>query len=437
MSTFRLLIAIWLGKSLSFLMYLRGSRGTALPGLVVEKFFPSFLRLARPYLGKVIVVTGTNGKTSTQTLLAHSLRALQDGAVLVNSRGANLSRGLVAEICRSFSPVLARTYTYSVFEVEEATFPRIATMLEPDILLITNFFRDQLDAYGEINRTKQHVLSGAQKSGGVKIIANGDDPQVLELHNQLIGSSLTGRGGSVQYVSLEGAASSIRYEKSSAKLPKQSELKVTGYAPAVIADNLGCEFKYRGLEFKLALPGFYSYYAFAFTTSTLEELGLLNLANLKHYQQTIFDCKPAFGRGEIIKIGHDQQELELQLFLIKNPVGFDLALDLISELKSGLSLGILINDKIADGRDVSWLWDSQLEKLQNNEIKELIVGGERALDMALRLKYSGVAKQALVAGDTADFIAKLATAPKPLKVLATYTAMNQFRDSLFRRGKDE
>jgi UDP-N-acetylmuramyl tripeptide synthase len=435
MNSLKFRFGIWLGKIFFLLSRLRGSRGTALPGLVVERLFPNFLELSRPHLGRLIVITGTNGKTSTQTLLAHSLRRLQPGAVLVNSRGANLSRGLVAEICRNFPLFGKRQFAFSVFEVEEATFPRIAEQIRADLLVVTNFFRDQLDAYGEINRTKQHILNGAQKSSGIKIVANGDDPQVLELHDALAAIA----GVQINYVTIAGAGQKINYEQSSAQLPDKGKLNIEEFQPARVTKNLGSSFNYKGHEFELLLPGFYSYYSFAFASKVLAVLGVLTEHNLGNYKAAVAQCKPAFGRGEIINavsgnknVGNKNQEL--QLFLIKNPVGFDLGLDLIAELESGLSLGILINDKIADGRDVSWLWDSQLEKLKSTKLHSIVVGGERALDMALRLKYA-LPNKVIVTQNLSEFVAELLNQPGPLKVMATYTAMNQVRDLLLERAK--
>lgn len=424
-------MGLLIGKVLLLVMRLRGSRGTALPGLVVEKIFPKFLSQARPYLGTVIAITGTNGKTSTQTLMQHCLREYSKQKVLANSRGANLSRGLVAEICRTANLFSSKGFDFSVLEVEEATFPKISRELSPDFIVVTNFFRDQLDAYGEIERTKAHVRNAILLCPDATVLANADDPQVLDM--------LKGIANKVILLSVEGHQKHIAYEcvanrgNDDNHSPKNHISKLTIPEPS-ITKELGTNFTVESQQFKLQLPGFHSVYAFANTYALLLSTVEGKLDYVK-FSNIVDKCQPAFGRGETIEYTHESFKTKYQFFLVKNPVGYDLTLDLLYRGEAD-NLLILINDKIADGRDVSWLWDSQLEKLNLFDQDNIFIGGSRAFDMNLRLKYALERKESKqvnreIETDFNKLVEKISQKQiTDIKVLCTYTAMNQFRDFL-------
>lgn len=418
---FRLLLT--LGKCLVMALKLFGSRGTALPGLVIEKLWPNFIFYARTKIKNAIAVTGTNGKTSTQTLLSNSLRDLYKKPVLVNSRGANLSRGLVSEVIKQY-PVFGKTgFEYAVFEVEEATLPRIARQLNPDILVVTNFFRDQLDAYGEIERTKMHVRNAIAQLPKIKLVVNADDPHVL--------ATIEGLDREVHAVRLSSYEDYLHYEPFKGGLPSISFSKEHVFPAAKINADYGAEFSFENVDFKLRLPGFYNYYSFAFCFATLALLDASFNAKLPDFARSIANCFPPFGRGEILHHIKGADELRLQFLLVKNPIGFNLVLDMLCSNASDFNLIILINDNIADGRDVSWLWDSELEKLNTANLKRVYLGGTRAKDMALRLKYA-LSKQ--IELTTVDGWEQLTQLAGDYKVITTYTAMNQFRDFLLNSG---
>jgi len=423
-------VALLTGKFVAKALELKGSRGTALPGLIAEKICPRFIELSRGRLGKVVAITGTNGKTSTQTLLAHSLSQLSSIKIAVNSRGANLKRGLISELIKGLDVWGANSYGVSIFAVEEATLPKITAELAPDFLIITNFFRDQLDAYGEIDRTKSHVASAIMKMDKGIVIVNGDDPQTLDTIAKAANNRL-----SYILVQVEGFEKYIDYEPLATIVPGLDELKIKTmtYPKALVTADLGIEFSMDGQSFKLQLPGYYSYYSFAFSHALLYSLRDSSLINYSNSQLAgaVESCLPAFGRGEIIKLNNNRS---VGILLIKNPIGFNLALDMLSAVDDNFSLSILINDKIADGRDVSWLWDSSLEKINKLKLTRILSAGERSKDMLLRLKYAvDVTKQTAVAVEVEsidNLIEMQLTGEVQEIVLATYTAMNLYRDRL-------
>ncbi len=422
------------GKVVTEVLELRGSRGTALPGLIAEKICPRFIEISRGRLGKVVAITGTNGKTSTQTLLAHSLKQLSSIKIAVNSRGANLKRGLISELIKGLDLWGNNSYAISIFEVEEATLPKITAELKPDFLVITNFFRDQLDAYGEIDRTKEHVASAIKKMDSGLVIANGDDPQVIDTIARAANKKL-----SYSLLQVEGFGNYINYEPTATAAINLPELKINyiSYPEARVANDLGIEFNLDGQAFKLQLPGYYSYYSFAFTHALLNSLRTSSLINYGNEQlaAAVESCLPAFGRGEIIKLS---EERSVRILLIKNPIGFNLALDVLTTIQDSFSLSILINDQIADGRDVSWLWDSSLEKINKLNLTRIFTAGERSKDMQLRLKYAvdtDLKKTRALEVTSLDKLIDIQLAgDKQEIVLATYTAMNLYRDKLLTRA---
>lgn len=426
LSFFKISAGVLLGKTLALALKIRGKRGTALPGLIVEKFLPDFLVLARQYLGKVIVITGTNGKTTTQTVLSKLLEQVTSENVIVNSRGANLSRGLISELCKRFDfGKLIRgeaQASYTVFEIEEATFPKVASAISADIVILTNFFRDQLDAYGEVERTKTHVLNALKLCPKAKIIINNDDPQTLELisRNNLAAHS----------VSIGNWAKSINYEPANINNPFISK-GILIAEDIVVNPDFSTKFTLANLgEINLKLPGIHSIYAVLFSLLALSILLEMNLAELdvEKIKLLLKSLGVPFGRGEKINIAGNS----LQIFLIKNPAGFNATLDMLKSANQDLNLIILINDNIADGKDVSWLWDADLDKL--NEVKldsNVIVGGTRGLDMKLRLEYTSKNLLKIIYKNNLGDIARhLGTNEngKNYTILATYTAMNQLRD---------
>ncbi len=431
--------ALIIGKILVFVLRLKGSSATALPGLVVEKLCPDFLEISRKKIKNVVAITGTNGKTSTQTLLSHILQKMYRGNVLVNSKGANLSRGLISQIIKEFNIFGNNKYRFGVFEVEEATLPRIITQIRPDYLIVTNFFRDQLDAYGEVDRTKMHVANAIKLMPEMSLVLNGDDPNVVDLVSELPNDK--------KFIHIENFKKYIKYEDVDFTVDEELKAKQKISLPEPeISKDVTPEFVIENVKFKMQLPGFYSYYAFAFCYGFLAVFDDRLDTRLQSLAEIVALCPPAFGRGEKIS--------DFQIFLVKNPVGFNLILDTFKLIKDQITLVILVNDKTADGKDVSWLWDSELEKLIDLSYTKIYFGGSRKLDIFLRVKYALGLLNKKTQDQTIDFretpesivaqgrvyevikdykslISEIRhNSDRNVKVISTYTAMNEFRDFL-------
>ncbi|PSN17236.1 hypothetical protein C7271_18790, partial [filamentous cyanobacterium CCP5] len=181
---------VWFAKLLMVLLRLsqQGS-GTALPGLIVGKYFPFALGALIEQIPGVVVITGTNGKTTTQTMLSAILRQQAGIRLLNNKAGANLQQGILSQLLREANLLGRLDFTHAVLEVEEATLPRIAKQLRPDAIAVTNLYRDQLDAYGEVDITEKLIREGIAQCPRAAVVVNGDDPRTSRLSQGLLNST--------------------------------------------------------------------------------------------------------------------------------------------------------------------------------------------------------------------------------------------------------
>ncbi|MGF1571360.1 MAG: MurT ligase domain-containing protein [Nodosilinea sp.] len=360
----------------------RGS-GTALPGYLVGKYFPWALPALVGQIPIIIAITGTNGKTTTQTMLDAMLSQVKGVTILRNRAGANLSQGILSELLKQSTPLGRLHGTHAILEVEEATLPRIAAMMQPTIIAVTNLYRDQLDAYGEIDRTEKLIRDGIAQCPQAQVVVNGDDPRTARLTR--------GLGNATYYVSLAADyAKFLPYEGTLHQRASGDQgLEATDLR---INTDLTTDFAIQGHiqgeavhipQVSTASPGFFHVYN-ALTALTIAKLlGVTDetaLAGLKTFQ-------PAFGRGEILPKRSGDKQVNYRLLLVKNPASFSLSLELLRHIPA-LKLVLAINDNTADGKDVSWLWDSELERLNQARIEWILCTGSRAQDMRVRLKYA-------------------------------------------------
>lgn len=408
--------------------------GTALPGLIIEKYNPDLFNHFTQQLTTTIVITGTNGKTTTKSMLDEILRA-EGIKHITNKSGSNLKRGLISTFISNSSLKGKLNSNIAILEVEEATLPKIIDFLKANYLIVTNLFRDQLDAYGEINKTREYIKEAILKSPETQLILNADDGLVSSLADEV-------QNNSYFFGLTDKYSKKFTFESNTKSGAAQKVLR-----PEIIELNgdLTTKFEIKGQEYKVNVPGIFHVYN---ALASLTAANLLNI-NESNIQKGFNNFKPAFGRGEVVKVTKESLTNELkeyytnpfsfQLFLIKNPAGFTLTLELLKTLRKAKLL-IIINDNTADGRDVSWLWDSKVEKIQEINSQKITVSGKRAEDMALRLKYSFDKienKQEIVITKSIKQAVQdlVSTAEKDevIYVLPTYTAMNEFRKILGKR----
>ncbi len=428
--------------------------GTALPGLLAERIDPDIVPEMARRLGQgSIIVTGTNGKTTTARLLRGIVRAAGLGAV-ANRAGSNLMRGIaaaLAEAARLDGGFAGAKRRLGVFEVDEATVPEAARALKPRLVLFTNLFRDQLDRYGEV----EHVAAlwrdaVRQLDRSATVVLNADDPSIAGLAQVSPGPVLfygvedTSRGSG----GLEHAADARWCPSCGAELAYSTvfyghlghwscptHCRVARPSASVVATRV--ELDAEGTSLAIALPGgeisaplpltgLYNAYNALAAVAAASALGFGTGA----IARGLGSFTAAFGRQERMTVGGRR----VQVILAKNPAGLNEVLRTITAGGADVDVALFLNDDIADGRDVSWIWDVDFDLLAG-KARSLTVSGNRAWDMALRLKYAGLDSLCQVEEDTAAALRRaLRATPEDgqLYVIPTYTAMLQVRELLAR-----
>lgn len=436
------ILVIWLAKLSAWLSQrISGGDASALPGLVAERLQPNTLKwLGRQLQGDVVLVTGTNGKTTTTHMIAAALET--DHPLMVNRAGSNLTRGLISTMIAGSDWRGRLKYRQAVFEVDEAAFPAAFAALRPKAVVILNLFRDQLDRYGELN-TLAMKLKAAIADTKACVILNADDPLVAWLGQGLANVSYFGlKSASVKKLAHDFAADSIACpiceaplnysqtfyahigaytcERKNFTRPKLNVVAITtkvslSASTSEIADG------HKKASLNLLLPGLYNVYNGLAAITLATSLG----RSLNESIERIEAMPPAYGRAETIKI----DGRNLQLFLVKNPAGFNQVIQAYLLEKSRKPMLILVNDLIADGRDVSWLWDVAFEDLSKQET--IMASGTRSYDLGLRLKYADRSAIVIEKSDHAinQFIESIPKGQSGI-ILPTYTAMLQLRRQL-------
>ena len=446
--------ALWAGKLTGSLSRgLRRGGGTTLPGDVSRWVDPKILtKLSRALTDGTIVVTGTNGKTTTAALLNHVLAA-QGHPAVANQAGANLIFGVTAEVVKQTSWNGTVPATVGLFEIDEASLPRLVEEVAPGTIVVTNLFRDQLDRYGELETTAAHIRRALVKGPeGMTAVLNADDPMVAALGDDL---------PRVIYAGLDDA-SLLRPELShgaDAKFcPRCGSAFIfdgvyfghVGHyrcprgdfarpSPDVRATSVSIE----GMErmrlrvtdgsqeasVEVPLSGLYNAYNIVMALAAAKAMGV----PLAKSAAALRDFTPAFGRMERTVI----DGRPAVLLLAKNPTGFNEVLRTAIQFGKGRSFLIALNDRIADGQDVSWIWDVDFEQL-TDVARHIVVSGDRALDLRVRLKYAQIpADRIEVVTDWRDALQRAAHATpagEMLFILPTYTAMLELRAVLTRDG---
>lgn len=411
---------------------LNRSSGTSFAGMCALKLYPDFLRHCAKYIkNEIVTITGTNGKTTTSGLIAHILETAHQ-EVIHNLKGANMLSGIANVFVLNIRPF--KRFDYAVIESDEAYLTRLYDYIKSDCLVVTNLFRDQLDRYGELATTAGFIQNAIDKNSDLKLILNADDPLVSNF----------GINRSAVYYGFENVEYAQSYEKSNAptevfNCPCGKPLK---YSKQFFAQQghyyCECGFKrpicdYSAnvkifdeysiinvvhneitFEFKVGLVGLYNAYNALAAIAFAFENGL----NQAEIQKALNTYKSIFGRAEKRTINGHPTIIQL----IKNPTGASEVLKTV-DLKSNIV--IAINDNYADGRDISWLWDSDFEQLKNAE-KLVITSGIRANDMATRLKYAGIPQERIIIEPSimkAIQIAGQAPTGEHITILPSYTAL--------------
>ncbi|HVM11499.1 MAG TPA: MurT ligase domain-containing protein [Actinomycetota bacterium] len=422
----------------------RRADGTTVGARLLEDVPDALARLAARLPEGVVLVSGTNGKTTTTRMIAAVLEAA--GLRPVSNRiGSNQAGGIAAELVDASGSDGGMRGTIGVFEVDELWLERVIDDLAPRVVVLTNLFRDQLDRLGEIDIVASRwgrVASSA--SPGTRFVLCADDPRVAHLPVtdpdwfgiEDDGGAMTSLPNAADPMSCPDCGSLHGYAAIHLGHLGRWSCATCGIerpAPHVAAVRVdtgaeGPRFELRtpegSAQVGLRIPGSFNVYNALAAASAARALRIPP----SDTAAALSAITPAFGRGERVRVG----AASLTLFLAKNPTGLD-------EVLRALPLGAvhvlsLLNDSVYDGRDVSWIWDADLEQVADRAAL-IVCGGTRAADLALRWRYAGVpASRIRVAGSVEDALDRATERSSEISVIASYTAMLDVRDVLAERG---
>jgi len=417
--------AVVAGKAARALARVRDGGGSAMPGLVVERLDPEFLAHALSGVhGGIVVVTGTNGKTTTTKMLAAVMRA-HGQRVFTNPTGSNFTRGVISSMLGEL-PLSGRLVAdVAILELDEWHALQFAKVVKPTHALLLNVARDQLDRFAEIDTTARLLASLATETT-TGVVLNRDDSFVARIRPQLP-EDMT-----VRYFGIDPEVADelpplheadVRFDDDFAPphpTPTDGLLHPHGersFSMEFGEDSLGpVELKQRGLAAMIN----------ATAATTTARMILREAFAEESALEALRTVTPPFGRGEVI----DADGHPLELVLVKNPAGFTVALGTYGA--EPVTTMVAINDDYADGQDVSWLYDVSFDSLRGQGVA--LTTGVRAYDMALRLDYDDVRVEGIIP-DLEEALETLLTAypHQPRRIFCTYTAMMRLRRLLAAR----
>lgn len=429
--------AVWAVRVLIFLGRLGGKKGSTTPGMIALKIYPSLLKeLSAQVKEGIVVVCGTNGKTTTNNLI-YSMLVSQGKRVVCNNVGANMLDGVATAFASCADWRGRLDADFACIEVDEISTVKVFEHLTPDYMIITNLFRDQLDRYGEIDITTDYLLKAAGKAPNATLVLNSDDPLVAALgkrtKNRCVFFGVGEDTGTPLGETREGRFCGFCGEELIYKYYHYSQLG--NYTCPQ------CGFSRPETEFEaknISLDG-----AISFDTDgrhiCVDYIGLYNIYNIlaayvtvrlldavpDDLQRVLGEYKPQTGRMETFYIGK-----QVIFNLSKNPAGFNQAISAVYDDKRTKDIIIAINDNAQDGRDISWIWDVDFERLGDVNARCIAASGIRHNDVSVRLKYAGVENR-IDNGDIKKAIEEaLKSNAEVLYVLVNYTALFSTHDIL-------
>lgn len=437
-------ISIIAGKFTLFLTKTILNGGSTFPGAVALKIDRTILKtVSKGY--KVILVTGTNGKTTTVSMISNILRK-NNLEIITNSTGANLFKGIVSCFIDNYKFFKNNNGKYAVIEVDEANLKYITEYINPEIITITNLFRDQLDRYGEVYTTLYKILEGVQKVPNSTLVLNGDDSLFgkLQIDNPTIYYGFNTSINDNKKIDINADAKFCKVCKTPYEYNfitynhlgdfycpkcgyKHPELKYSVDEVLSLTPN-DSNVVINGINISIGQSGVYNIYNGMCAFSIAKELNIPD--------ETIKTClstqDSTFGRQEEIIINNKT----IKIILVKNPAGYNQAIDTLCLNKEDFSAVFMLNDNYADGQDVSWIWDVEFERLNDLDLKDIYISGIRMYDMAVRLKTAGLNQDNFVLEFDYEKLTNkiIESSTDRIYILATYTAMINFRKYLHSKG---
>ncbi|MFD0695600.1 MurT ligase domain-containing protein [Paenibacillus sp. GCM10027628] len=435
-------MAIISGRTVGKLSRLLGHNGSTLPGVVALKIDPNILKKLAEPIKQFIFITGTNGKTTTSNLLAHILRST-GMKILNNAEGANMLSGITACLINHAALFKNIPYDYAVIEVDEASLPVVLKQVTPKVVVITNFFRDQIDRYGEIDVLIKEIITSIDPVE-TKLILNADDPLVFRL--SILNKDMIFYGLRKEaYPFGDYAMSESKYCPACGKEIQYEHIHFNqlghyactcGFrrpAPHYEIESIQSNplsFTLKNETYSMNMTGAYNAYNALAAISCAVEMGVQH--------KTIKESLPQFysDNGRMQLFYHRGYPYIVNLS--KNPSGTNVSLSEILATRHEKQIAFFINDWVADGEDVSWIWDADFECLQREDITRIICSGRRAADLSLRLKYAGIDLNKIIRIPSIQQAVLFACYnPMPTYLLPTYTALQPVKRYMTRSAKKE
>lgn len=454
--SFRAFLAICLCRLLRGFSRLVHRGGTAMPGQWALKVCPNLLSiLARGV--KTVAITGTNGKTTTARMVEQGF-AEQGKNYFANRSGANLLSGITTEFVMNSTLFGKCKKEYAVIECDEAAAVKVFPQLKPQVVIVLNLFRDQLDRYGEVTHTLANIRTAlASLPEPITLCLNADCSLTASLAGDLNhrarffgidkGAVPSGKKSELSDAShcicckTEYEYDYITYgHLGGFRCPKcgyrraEADYAVTDVAQQR-ADGSSIVILANGKRYlaEVNLPALYNIYNAIAAIAAMTEMGITTEAAIS----AVASFKCGFGRMENFALGKGGAKV----MLAKNPAGFNQLLSFLQNIPDKFVLVLCLNDRGADGTDISWIWDANFEELCNlaGTLEKVIVSGDRAADMAVRVKYAGVDPRFVtIEHDYERLVKELETEERPIYMIPTYTAMLELRETLIRHcGGDE
>ncbi len=426
----RKILAIWAAKLSAVAGRLMGKKSSSTPGAIALKICPDLIkRLKKNIKYDIIATCGTNGKTTTNNLLYTALT--KNGyKVVCNKMGANMLTGVATAFAMECSWLGRLKADYACLEIDEAYTVKVFEHIQPDYVVVTNLFRDQLDRYGEIETTMEIMSRAFKNSDYPCLILNGDDPissgfgrdykgtvKYYGISEQVLPQNNEVKEG--RFCAICGAELKYNYchysqlgdwfcPECDAKRP-DIDFEATDVS---LANGLG--FSVNENKFSLNYRGFYNIYNVLAVYSALKCLDV----KIESFNTALDEYKPQIGRMEEINLGKP-----FILNLAKNPAGFNQAISTVLQDPRKKDVIIAVNDKPSDGTDISWLWDVDFEKLADSELNMLMTSGMRRYDVALRFKYSGITPKLITENIREAILACQSSDAEVCYVLVNYTML--------------
>lgn len=433
--------AINVAKVARKLSIMAGKRGTDLPGQIARKIDSDILRKLSAQVDEVVFISGTNGKTTTSNLIGHTLK--KNGVPIIhNTEGANMAAGITS----SFIVQSSKHTKLAIIEIDEGSIPRVLNEMTPTKMVFTNFFRDQMDRFGEIDILVDRIADNI-KGKGIELILNADDPFVSRLK---IASDLVVYYGMKSHAHTFEESSMIesKYCPNCGKMLSYDWIHYNQighyhctcgfkrekpkYEVEALTENPFLNPVINGYTFNMQIAGDFNVFNIIAAYSVLRELGLNDASIQKGFSTYQSDN----GRMQRFNKGNKSAIINLA----KNPAGLNASLSVGEKIEGAKSYIISLNDNGADGRDISWIWDADFEKLSRQDIAYIMCTGNRAEEIALRLKYTEINTTIDVDQDIKRATKKVLERPEYTVCIPNYTSLEPMHQTLtahFEGGHNE